>query len=372
MRTTLLLAAAAIAPALLGAANLSSPSAGRSNPGNPAAQTQHREVIAARPRGPAVDDAVLRDVYEKVKTPHKRGIVVPAPEGKMIDCPSVFRHEGAWYMTYIQFDGAGYETWLATSPDLLQWTTLGRILSFREGTWDGRQVAGYTALQDPLFGGSYALEPFAGRYWLSYVGGALQGYETDPLAIGMAYSSQPHRAVEWQRLDHSVLNRDQPDARHWEKKTQYKSYVLWDKTKSLGPPFVMFYNAKTTDGYERIGMAVSHDMREWFRYGEDPVIDNGSGISGDPQVVRLGEVWVMFYFGAFWKPKAFDTFAVSRDLVTWTRWTGPHLVEPSEPWDETFAHKPWVVFHGGVVYHFYCAVGVRGRCIALATSRPVP
>jgi predicted GH43/DUF377 family glycosyl hydrolase len=99
------------------------------------------------------------------------------------------------------------------------------------------------------------------------------------------------------------------------------------------------------------------------------VIDNGTGISGDPQVVRMGKVWVMFYFGAFWRPKAFDTFACSYDLVHWTRWDGPDLVAPSEPYDETYAHKPWLVKHEGIVYHFYCAVGDQGRVIALATSR---
>jgi hypothetical protein len=58
-------------------------------------------------------------------------------------------------------------------------------------------------------------------------------------------------------------------------------------------------------------MAVSQDMVHWSRFGEGPVIDNGTGISGDPQVVRMGDLWVMFYFGHVWKAKAFDTFAVS-------------------------------------------------------------
>jgi len=75
-------------------------------------------------------------------------------------------------------------------------------------------------------------------------------------------------------------------------------------------------------------------------------------------------VWVLFYFGHVWKPKAFDTFACSKDLVHWTKWDGPHLIEPSEPWDATYAHKPWVVNHDGVIYHFYCAVGSEGRVIA--------
>jgi predicted GH43/DUF377 family glycosyl hydrolase len=130
----------------------------------------------------------------------------------------------------------------------------------------------------------------------------------------------------------------------------------------------MYYNAKGDDGTERIGMAVSDNMRDWQRYGDAPVVDNETGISGDPQVVRIDDVWVMFYFGAFWRPGAFDTFACSHDLVHWAKWDGPDLVEPSEPWDATYAHKPWVISYDGIVYHFYCAVGDSGRVIALATS----
>ena len=37
------------------------------------------------------------------------------------------------------FDGRGYETWLAESDDLLQWTTTGRLMSFTENTWDASQ-----------------------------------------------------------------------------------------------------------------------------------------------------------------------------------------------------------------------------------------
>ena len=57
------------------------------------------------------------------------------------------------------------------------------------------------------------------------------------------------------------------------------------------------------------------------------------------------------------------------DLVTWTKWEGEDLIAPSEPWDNEFAHKPWVIKHEDVVYHFYCAVGSEGRAIALATSK---
>ncbi len=135
----------------------------------------------------------------------------------------------------------------------------------------------------------------------------------------------------------------------------------------------MYYNGKIKGSYEKIGMAVSDDMIHWKRYGADAVVANGEdkqrGITGDPQVVKIGDLWVMFYFGAFWRPGAFDTFACSTDLVHWTQWTGPDLVKSSEPWDKTYAHKPWIVKHDGVVYHFYCAVGDQGRVIGLATSK---
>ena len=119
-------------------------------------------------------------------------------------------------------------------------------------------------------------------------------------------------------------------------------------------------------------MAVSKNMTHWRRYGLEPLIDNGSGISGDPQITKIGDVYVMFYFGAFYRPKAFDTFACSYDLVNWRKWEGPDLVFPSEPWDSTYAHKPWLINHEGIVYHFYCAVNKQhDRGIALATSADI-
>jgi len=329
-----------------------------------------RRIVSAPETGKPVPRAVMERVYEQVKTPYKYGVILAGENKASVDCPSVFRHGDRWYMMYILFAGAGYETLLAESTDLLHWTPLGKILRFRDGTWDARQAAGYIALQDHHWSGSHELGTHEGRYWLSYIGGALEGYETDPLSIGMAWTHEPTKASEWNRLDAPVLSKDQADVRPFESVTLYKSNIIYDETQTLGHPFVMFYNGKRPKR-ECIGMAVSNDMRKWLRFGQDPVIDNGDGISGDPQIVRMNDLWVMHYFGAFWKPKAFDTFACSYDLAHWTKWDGPHLIEPSEPWDETFAHKPWVICHQDIVYHFYCAVGNRGRVIALATSKPI-
>jgi predicted GH43/DUF377 family glycosyl hydrolase len=330
-------------------------------------------MIISKPKSAVFPAKVMDDIYSKIRTPFKYGIILRGEEGERIDSPSVFRHGDMWYMMYaIYTKGRGYETALAESNDLLEWRKLGRILPFRDGAWDTHQAAGYIALQDHEWGGSHKLLQHDGKYWLSYIGGDTRGYEAGRLSIGVGWTDDPSEARSWERLDHPVLSPDQPDVREFENDKLYKSHIIRDDSESLGFPYVMYYNARGK--YESIGMAVSDNMVDWHRYGAGPVIDNSSGISGDPQIARIGDVWVMFYFGCGWKPDIFDTFACSYNLVSWTKWDGPHLTEPSEPWDSVTANKPWVIFHDGVVYHFY-----HSRCgamdsptenaIAVATSK---
>jgi len=40
---------------------------------------------------------------------------------------------------------------------------------------------------------------FDGRYWMSYIGGALQGYENRSTFDGMALDETPERAEDWTR-----------------------------------------------------------------------------------------------------------------------------------------------------------------------------
>jgi len=104
----------------------------------------------------AVTPEEMESIYREVKTPYKHGLVmVPPSNDKKMDCPTVFRKGDKWYMTYLIFDGRGYETWLASSNDLLKWTTLGKLMSFSDReTWDAHQKAGYNALQDITWGGT--------------------------------------------------------------------------------------------------------------------------------------------------------------------------------------------------------------------------
>lgn len=320
-----------------------------------------------------VPDNVMKKIYEEVKTPYKYGLILVPPKNKMIDSPSIFRHNSLWYMTYIVFDGKGYETWLAKSDNLLKWTTLGRIMSFSENSWDSNQKAGYIALQDYMWAGSYEVQKYNDYYWMSYLGGRAIGYEAGTLKVGIAFTQDIQKIHDWNRFKKPVISPNDKDAKWYDNQTIFKSTIIWDKNKSLGYPFVMFYNAKggnkTKVEAERIAMAVSNDMVNWKRFGNNPVIDHGSGISGDAFITKIDNIWVMFYFGAFWKPGAFDRFACSYNLINWTYWEGEDLINSSENFDSRYAHKPFVIKHQGVVYHFYCAVDENdNRGIAVATS----
>jgi len=91
----------------------------------------------------------------------------------------------------------------------------------------------------------------------------------------------------------------------------------------------------------------------------------------------------MFYFG-FDGKHAQDGIAFSKDLFHWEKNPEPILRygKPGEL-DEIHAHKPSVIYHDGVLYHFYCAcrkyregdpaenLGDEFRCITVATSEKV-
>lgn len=339
-----------------------------------------------------IPDDVMNRIYQEVRTPYKYGMVVaPTDNYHKIDCPTVFRVGQKWLMTYVVYngkdglDGRGYETWLASSNDLLHWQTEGRILSYKDDGWDMNQRGGFPALIDWTWGGSYNIAKYKKNYWLTYIGGHGTGYEAvrEPLNIGLAWTSGDiTRAHEWQSSDKPLLSIDDKDVQWWEKLVQYKSTIYDDPQKTLGKRFVMFYNAGGINPAnnlkaERIGIALSNDLKKWKRYDGNPVYYHEAPgiITGDAQIVKMDDLYVMFYFSAYnpaRKYNAYNTFSVSRDLLHWQDWTGADLIVPSKPYDEMFAHKSYVVKHDGVVYHFYCAVNNdQQRGIAVATSVPL-
>lgn len=342
-------------------------------------------VVACSPKKKELPTTVspqqMEEIYNEVKTPYKYGLImVPDSSSQMMDCPTIFRHDDKWVMTYIVFDGRGYETHLAWSNDLIHWDEQGCIMQFSDTTdWDVNQKAGYPSLIDYDWGGAYGINSYGGKYWMSYFGGNSTGYEKGVLSFGMASTEKdPATLHQWDRLDKPIMAPTDPDAGWYDNITMYKCYVQEDKEQLTGHRFVLFYNAKGDSiskvrGAERISMAFSDDMVNWKRYSGNPLLNHHIGITGDAVIQKIGDLYVMFFFRAYWpegKTVVYNSFAASYDLLHWTEWDGPKLIEPGESYDNQFAHKSFVINVDGVVYHFYNAVDTLGnRGIALATSK---
>jgi hypothetical protein len=108
-----------------------------------------------------------------------------------------------------------------------------------------------------------------------------------------------------------------------------------------------------------------------------PVSDaRDSRFASNPFVVKNGREYALFYFGfGYQRPgRACEMLALGDDPVHFTK-VPDILIDTGAPGsiDETFAHKPSVIYFQGALYHFYCAVSgkypdeVRG--IAVARSR---
>ena len=179
------------------------------------------------------------------------------------------------------------------------------------------------------------MQTYHGRHWMTYIGGKGTGYEAvrEPLNIGMAWTKGGiSTAHEWETDSKPLLSINDKDAQWWEKLVQYKSTVYWDSTKTFGSRFVMFYNAGGINPVnqmkaERIGIAFSDNLARWKRYKDNPVYFHESPgiITGDAQIVKMGDKYVMFYFSAynpFRRYNAYNTFSVSKDLVHWQDWPG--------------------------------------------------
>jgi len=282
-------------------------------------------------------------------------------DSEMVDCPQVLRHQGRWLMQYTGFDGEKYRIGLAESEDLIHWTRAGMILDAGgQGEWDYGSA-----------GGGWLIE-HAGWWYLFYCGFPQPGYEVGPGGTGLA-KGKDLRQLE--KLPEAPVLRTGVEG--WDSGGIYKAAVY-----RLDGRFVMFYNAKDrADGWiEQTGLATSHDLVHWEKHPDNPILRVGpegawdSRFASDPVLNLIDGVWHLFYYG-FDGQHAGDGVAISEDggFTRWRKCEHNPIVAHGEAgsYDSLHAHKPFVLEHEGVFYHYYCAVGERDRAIALATSRPV-
>ena len=299
---------------------------------------------------------------------------------KNTDVPCIYQLPGdpKWYMSFIGFNGKGYNSFVAESTNLVQWTNPKLAMGFgKEGDFDfggcviGAYLYGSYDIKAPR-----VLKKRDGKYWTLYGCYPKQGgYELDPGYEGVASSDD---GMTWQRAkDKYILSVHEPDVGAWEKQCIYQPWLVEHQGM-----FYNFYNAKQTDGgyRERMGLATSTNLLDWKRYENNPVLDNRPGsyddnFCADGKVFRDGDHWVMFYFGVG-KGGAHIMAAFSRDLLHWTADPEPLYKAGGNPsgLDKQYAHKISLVWNPAneTFYMYYCACGSKGRGIGLITSKPLP
>jgi hypothetical protein len=316
----------------------------------------------------------------RYETPYKYGKLLlaasPDPaafDSRAVDCPFVFSHDGLFYMTYLGFDGTGYQTGLASSRDLVLWKKLGCILKRDPASPITRfNIAMNWIVRDIQLRSPGRLRRFDGRFLGVFHAYPNAGYESGPAVIGLCRSSD---LLNWE-LGDIILRSD--DGAEWERGGLYKPCLVEDHGT-----FYLFYNAKNAGKpwREQTGVATSRDLKTWTRYAANPIIANGEAgswderFASDPAVFRDGKAWAFFYYSLDAKGKARDVLALGPDAFH-PRKVDRILIDVGAPGsvDSTYAHKPSVIWHDGALYHFYCAVSGRNpnevRGISVARSRP--
>ena len=295
------------------------------------------------------------------------------------DVPTVYQIPGVpgkWFMSFIGFNGQGYNSFVCESTDLVHWTDPRLAMGFgRQGEFDfGGCVVGAYLYQSYDIKAPRLLKKRDGKYWTLYGCYAKQGsYEIDPGYEGVASSVD---GLVWTRVgDKPILSVHDKDCGDWEKDCIYQPWLVEHEGR-----FYNFYNAKhMPDWIEQIGGATSADLLEWKRYASNPVVRVRPGaydekFCSDGKVFRDGDHWVMFYFGVG-RGGAHIMAAFSRDLVHWTAHPEPLYKAGGHPGglDRQYAHKISLVYNqaNATFYLYYCAVGNKGRCIGLITSKPI-
>ena len=167
-------------------------------------------------------------------TPYKYGKLVLQSSGVpgefdsiSVDDPFVFSVNGQFYMTYVGFDGIGYQTGLASSTNLVDWKKEGCILRRDDkSTVIKYNVALTWIVRENGLYGPGALSKIGGQYLGTYTAYPGSGYEQGAGVIGLCRSAD---------LRHWTI--DPPcllphDGAAWEKGGLYKTCLVHDTIRA--------------------------------------------------------------------------------------------------------------------------------------------
>lgn len=250
----------------------------------------------------------------------------------------------------------------ATSNDLINWTRQGIFLDATGGTTrpDRGGATGCSVQMDPETFGYHAF----------YIGLTLPGYEGGDKSICHAYRLSMNDP--WIRDTIGIIYPYNTFQSLWRQKAVWNSNLV--RRNGL---WYLFFNATGNDDLERTGYATSNSLYGPWNVDDinSPVLPipsdliTGILVNGDPFVYQYENLWIMSY-ATQQNNQTRDDWAYTTDDLFPLGWKiGGTTVLPDKPYDNLYAHKPWVVRVGSKLYHFYTAVDTSDhRCAGLSIS----
>ncbi|WP_211129649.1 hypothetical protein [Serratia surfactantfaciens] len=292
----------------------------------------------------------------------------------MVESPVIWYDDAdrLYHMVFTGYSGTNSKPGVgsvghAVSSDLVNWTPDKQPLLAGSSIEGAPDKSGCT--------GPYMVKGDDGVYYLYYIGLPAPGYENGIKRLCLATAKT--LGGPWER--HGVMI-DRSAAAPWRADDIYHASIV-----TRGGKFYCFINGKgkskaggdDSQGNERIGLAVANSLLgPWVvDDANSPLVTTKNDTwrsqkVGDPSIWRDGNLWYMQFFG-YNGTAAYDSIAVTTDdefpygwQVHDTPTLSPALTAVNE---RTYTHKPFVLFSGGMKYHYYTGVGSR-RVICLAVS----
>ncbi len=207
--------------------------------------------------------------YNYNKKPIINTTIWPQFSGKSISFSSIEYDSllSKWVMIVNECDTSKIQIYAAISDNLISWEAANNgapiliVSDFKKCIWAGVDKTG-----------KIPQTPFASdivRYnskWYLF----LDGYSSDGKRhIGIAVS-------ETTLLGPYEKNRN-PILSPGDKGSWNDESVFYAKVEKYKDGFVMFYDGRNSEGYERIGMASSKDLINWINSNNNPVLDQHKG-----------------------------------------------------------------------------------------------
>jgi sucrose-6-phosphate hydrolase SacC (GH32 family) len=148
-----------------------------------------------------------------------------------------------------------------------------------------------------------------------------------------------------------------------------KGNVYAPEVQQLGDRWRMWYGGQGRDGHDRIHLATSTDLKSWDKQGvvlEEPGVNH----QNDPSVVRVGDVWWMFYTRAEHGISDEIAAATSPDGLHWER--RGVVLAPGEgtAWDSLIVGRPSVLYEEGRFRMWYDGCGLKSGEVRPTSDKP--